>query len=478
MSTLHRTSVLVIDLAFGDCGKGTIVDFLARRHDRCTVVRFNGGPQAGHNVVTRDGRHHTFSQFGAGSFVPSARTFLSRFMLIEPYALLNEAQHLDSLGVPDVMGRLTIDGRCAVITPAHQAANRLRELARGEGAYGTCGMGVGETVQDTLEHPDVILHARDLSNRGKVRAKLQAACELKAAQLRDVVDRARCGAAVTGAQSESQGHGQASTLAHATRTLLSPTWIDAAADNYAELARHVTIADEHSATDTLRDEPALIFEGAQGVLLDENVGFHPHTTWSTTTFANADALLDEAGRDGPRTRLGVIRSYFTRHGAGPLVTEDPSLAPGLPEPHNTATGWQGQFRVGVFDAVAARYALAAAGGADALAVTQLDRIANLPPQLCTGYVVDHGELAEHELFHVSADIVTDIRVHARIDLARQERLTATLKRCRPVMSERRHRTAADFLVHLRDVLGVPIAITSNGASADDKRLLDCVPVAG
>src|SRR4051812_30976253 len=104
-----RVANLVVDLAFGDCGKGTIVDFLARRAaDGCTVIRFNGGPQAGHNVITPDGRHHTFSQFGSGSFVSGVRTILSRFMLIEPYALLKEAHHLEDVGVPDALDRLTI----------------------------------------------------------------------------------------------------------------------------------------------------------------------------------------------------------------------------------------------------------------------------------------------------------------------------------------------------------------------------------
>ena len=71
----------VVDLGFGDSGKGTMIDYLARRHEADMVVRFNGGPQAGHNVVLPDGRHHTFSQFGSGSFVPGVRTLLSHYML-------------------------------------------------------------------------------------------------------------------------------------------------------------------------------------------------------------------------------------------------------------------------------------------------------------------------------------------------------------------------------------------------------------
>src|SRR5205823_11988546 len=107
---------------------------------------------------------------------------------------------------------------------------------------------------------------------------------------------------------------------------------------------------------------AVILEGAQGVLLDASFGFHPHTTWSNTTFAIADSLLDEAEFGGPRSRIGVLRSYFTRHGPGPLVTENHELRQRLSEPHNDSSGWQGKFRVASFDAVAARYALKAVGG--------------------------------------------------------------------------------------------------------------------
>jgi adenylosuccinate synthase len=179
MFTSDPRAILVVDLAYGDCGKGTIVDFLARHTGTRMVVRFNGGPQAGHNVVTPDGRHHTFSQFGSGTFVPGARTLLSRFMLIEPYALLNETDHLRSLGVPDALDRLLIDGACPVITPCHQAANRLRELARGATAHGTCGLGVGEAVQDSLDHRELTLRASELADGGTVRRKLRAVGDLK-----------------------------------------------------------------------------------------------------------------------------------------------------------------------------------------------------------------------------------------------------------------------------------------------------------
>src|SRR6516165_3609325 len=184
---MSREALLVVDLAFGDCGKGSIVDYLVRTRGADTVVRFNGGPQAGHNVVTPDGRHHTFSQFGSGSFVPGVKTVLSRFMLIEPYALLNEADHLRSLGVLNPLSRLMIDRNCLVITPCHIEANRIRELTRGDAAHGTCGMGVGETVQDSIEHPEMSLRAHMLSDPSEVRKRLEGFRRLKLDQLREAI---------------------------------------------------------------------------------------------------------------------------------------------------------------------------------------------------------------------------------------------------------------------------------------------------
>ena len=450
-------AILVVDLGFGDSGKGTIIDFLARRTGAHTVVRFNGGPQAGHNVVTPDGRHHTFSQFGSAMFLPEARTLLSRFMLIEPYALFNEASHLEQIGVRHPLGRLLIDGRCIVITPAHQAANRIRELARGDAAHGTCGMGVGEVVADQLSHPDLTLRFADLSDRSSVLRRLTAVVELKRQELRDTIDALR----------DHPAH-RASV-----RALLEPSWLDAAADNYATLRNCAQMADERAVNRMLCESGTVLFEGAQGVLLDEWYGFHPHTTWSTTTFANADVLLDEAGHDGPRTRIGVLRSYMTRHGAGPLVTEDDSLRELFPEPHNEDAGWQGRFRVGHFDAVAARYAVSVTGPVDYLAVTHLDRWRTFSPRICTEYRSAGGALAaDSENCYVgTASAIRNLRVSPVPDLDYQARLTRLCSACRPLLENVSQSDEATLLDRISQELQVSCGIASFGPTADDKRIL-------
>ena len=411
-------AILVVDLAYGDCGKGTVVDHLVRRYGADLVVRFNGGPQAAHTVVIDDGRQHTFSQFGSGSFVPGVRTLLSRFVSIEPYALRNEAAALASVGVPDALDRLTIDPRCVVITPAHRAANRLRERARGTAAHGTCGIGFGEAVADSIARPDLTLRAADLADRATVVRHLTALARLKAEQLADVLDD--------------------SPDADAIRR---PAWAEQAADVYAGVAHRVNMAE---ATDVLHQQRTpVVFEGAQGVLLDEAFGFRPHTTWSTTTFANADRLLDEVGwTPGRRQRWGVLRSYFTRHGAGPFVTEGASLRPRLPEPHNGDGGAQGPFRVGVFDAVAARYAVDVAGPVDQLAITHLDRLPVLPPHVCTGYVPN---------------------VSLSPDAA------AALPRCRPTFSPAATGDADGFAAYVARLVGAPLGLLSFGPTSAEKR---------
>ncbi len=414
----------VVDLAFGDCGKGTIVDFLTRRFDVRAVVRFNGGPQAGHNVVTPDGRHHTFAQFGSGSFVPGVRTLLSRFMLIEPYALFNEAAHLDSIGIRDPMRLLEIDSRCRVITPPQIAANRLRELARGANAHGTCGMGVGETVADSIADPKLVLRAGDLRHRDQLAPRLRAIAEKKAGELKQVVEACR----------------EIPRAVPSIETLQDLRWIDAAIETSAALSREASIVDAL----TIPADSNVIFEGAQGVLLDETAGFHPHTTWSTTTFANSDRLRDELQSPLNRLRIGVLRCYFTRHGPGPFVTEDDSIRARLPELHNDASGWQGMFRVGHFDCVAARYAMEACGGVDALAVTHLDRWAAISNQVCDAYERDGAG-------------ITELRPDTPLD------------EYRPIYKRVGDREE-EFLKYLEEQLKAPVAIRSFGPTYLEKSL--------
>ncbi|SNY65769.1 adenylosuccinate synthetase [Paractinoplanes atraurantiacus] len=392
--------VAVVDLGYGDAGKGTVVDALCADSPRRAVLRFNGGAQAAHNVITEDGRHHTFSQFGSGT-LRGVPTHLTRFMVVDPLALSAEARHLD--GAYEL---LTVDGDALLATPWHRAANRRREIERGGSRHGSCGMGVGETMAYALTHAGAP-RVSDTRSRTRLRRVLAA-------------------------------------LADDLGPIDVP--LDDVVEAFALFGSTVSIVDGGH-TERLLSEGPCVFEGAQGVLLDEWRGWHPHTTWSTTTFDNVAALC------GAFRRLGVVRTYTTRHGAGPFVTEDPALE--LPEAHNGTGEWQGSFRVGHFDAVAHRYAVEVAGGVDGLAVTHLDapdRCASL--RACTSYTIDEVD--------VDRLVPGPFR-----DLGYQAELTARLFRARPGTLVR----PGDWPSAIGELLGAPVEIESYGPTSADKKLV-------
>ncbi|WP_433325854.1 adenylosuccinate synthetase [Spirillospora sp. CA-294931] len=405
--------VIVVDLGFGDAGKGTVVDWLCSRGPEPvhTVARFNGGAQAAHNVVTPDGRHHTFAQFGSGTFTPGVRTHLSRFTLVDPLALAAEAAHLAALGVRDALDRLTADHDALLTTPYHQAANRAREAARGAARHGSCGMGIGETAAYALWN-DAAPRVGDCLSPARLRQRLGAVRDWYLASF-------------PGGPSVPE--------------------VEACLDAFLAFGERVRVVDGDYLAGVLH-QGNVVFEGAQGVLLDEWHGFHPYTTWSTTTFANAETLLAEAGEGG--ARLGVLRAYATRHGPGPFVTEDPALTSDLPDRHNGRGPWQGVFRVGHLDLVALKYALRASGGADALALTHLD-VAEARRDLmaCTDYEMD-GRL-EPGPAH---------------DLGHQSDLTQRLLTARPV-----YEPLIDPVGTVEEASRTPVALHSHGPTSTDKR---------
>jgi len=425
---------VVADLGFGDSGKGTIVDHLVRTHEAKLVVRWNGGAQAGHAVVTDDGRTHVFSQLGAGTFVPGVRTHLAEPFVLHPTALLVEARLLPD----DVLDRLTIAESALVITPYHQATNRLRELARGSARHGTCGVGVGETVRDSLSSGADAIRARDLvGDRAVLLRKVSATRERLIASLGGVLEK-------------NEELDVLDDPSVATR------WVEALSPLRS---RRGLVVPDDALRGMLRAGPAVL-EGAQGVLLDERHGFHPHTTWSDCTPAAACALLRRHGVDDGITRVGVLRTYLTRHGEGPFPSEAPALAAHLPEAHNAGDGWQGTFRVGHQDMLLMRHALRVSGGVDALALTHVDRLA-AASSLVTAYEgADDPTLFVHDA-HQRA---LDLRPQDNGD----ERLGRALRDVRVVLE----RVAPDietFCARLEAEVGVPIALTSAGPTAGAKR---------
>jgi adenylosuccinate synthase len=448
-------AILVVGLGLGDEGKGSVVDALVRRHGATSVVRFNGGPQAAHHVVTPEGKLHCFSQFGAGTLVPGVRTHLARFVAVDPLALARENEALRAHGVDDAMARLSVDPRCVVVTPAHGALNRIREIARGDARHGSVGLGVGEALLDAERPALPVVRVGLTAHPARLHATLRLLWRMKIDLAEQLVRSAR-GAAI-----------DHEALDRELAALRRPEPIDrleAALDHLVNKSA-ATLAEGPA----LRDREVTIFEGAQGVLLDRDHGFFPHVTPSRTTFANAHTLLAEASWTGSITRLGVLRAYATRHGEGPFVTEDLDLTAATPDLHNAAHGFQGAFRVGWLDLVAARHALRAAGPIDELAITNLDRLAGRASvRVCTAYETGDGDEIWRDL--PSWDDAAAVSLDARAAL------TARLSRCCPVYTDLPGWRAADdpaaeaFLCFLESpaALGALVTMASWGPRADDK----------
>jgi adenylosuccinate synthase len=436
-------ATIVTDLGFGDAGKGTTIDYLARKGKVSAVVRFNGGAQAAHNVITPDGRHHTFRQFGSGSFVPGVKTHLSRFSLLDPVHLAYEALQLDGLGVNRPLSRISVHEDALVVTPFHKAANRFREVLRGDSQHGSCGMGIGETMSDSLTHSDNV-RAKDLEDSETLSRKLLQIQERKREEFKNLFTFGKSEARLLESVSELSSTSFARRFAEDTV-------------RFSQSIARVSTEELHA----LSRQGNLLFEGAQGVLLDEWRGFHPHTTWSTTTTSNADTLLEEIGYSGKVSRLGVLRAYHVRHGAGPFPTEDVQLSTLLPEAHNESVGWQGRFRAGWFDAVLARYALSVSGKIDSLVVTHLDTFSSVNDRnVCVSYrTSDMGR----------DSVLANLPVNPRKeDLVEQEKLTQLLSRVLPVYASA-PKDEDGYLNMIEELLAVPVSLTSHGPKATDKR---------
>jgi adenylosuccinate synthase len=361
-------------------------------------------------------------------------------MKVDPLNMLVENEALQTIGITDAFQRTTIDRLTPIITPFHKMLNRLREQARGDARHGSCGLGIGE-LQSDIEAGRPYLRAGDLDTPALLRHTLRLIQQQKLEQVRKL-----------------------DTLADpigAAEMFTSPLTIDLLIRQYHNwLTSGITTVDGRDYLGCALDAAPVIFEGAQGILLDEDYGFHPYTTWSKTTTAHAETLLHEAGYSDHITRLGILRAYMTRHGPGPLVTENKRLTDFLPDTHNTFGEWQGDFRVGMPDLVMARYAIEANRGIDELAITNIDRWAAVTnKELCIAYDLPDWPFATRIVARPGG---------AKRTIEKQETLTQSLLDTEPVYAS----VNEDYLNVLSAALHVPITIRSYGPTAADKRTDD------
>lgn len=330
---------------YGDEGKGKVVSWLCHNSQNPLVIRFNGGHQAGH-TVHYNGKFHISSQFGSGALL-KCPTYLMERCTVEPIGLYNE-YHV----FPDGTRRkLYINRKCPVTTPYDMRANRLIDL---EKKHGSCGVGFGQTLQREQDHYSLLFE--DLYHPTVLRLKLEQIKKYYNLDLGEETDK-----------------------------------------NFVEVCEQVI---DHNETFIMVDDidevevkcefNNVIFEGAQGLMLDQNIGFFPHVTRSNTDTTNIREY-------GPFIDVYVVvRAYQTRHGNGPLTFEDSVNIPDNPYETNFSTSFQGKFRKAPLDLDILQYAISKdpyiKRGIFNLVITCLDVIN-------TYCVVHYNRLKEFETQH-------------------------------------------------------------------------------
>jgi adenylosuccinate synthase len=346
----------VVGLQWGDEAKGKIVDLLTDQHD--FIVRYNGGANAGHTVV-KDGKTYKFSLLPSGVLHPHLQSVIGNGVVVYPPRFLEEVETLRTAGLA-VGPNLVVSDHAHVIFPYHMEEERLSEQGS-ESAIGTTGRGIGPCYQDKVGRVAGI-RIGELLHPDHLRQRLQSIVPRK------------------------------NRLLQALSPQAQPFEVEAICAEYLgyadKLRPHVadTTALLHRG---LKEGKRILFEGAQGSLLDVDHGTYPYVTSSNSSPAGIWSGTGVPARTLQRV-LGVIKAYSTRVGRGPFPTE---LNDALGEKirrtgkeYGTVTGRPR--RCGWFDAVAARYS-AALAGADELAVMLLDVLSEVDDvSICTAYELD------------------------------------------------------------------------------------------
>ena len=423
---LNARNVVVIGTQWGDEGKGKIVDWLTDRAQG--VVRFQGGHNAGHTLVIA-GKKTVLHLIPSGILRGTVDCFIGNGVVVSPQALVAEMDELESAGVRGVVARLSISEACPLILPYHAALDRAREAAKGERKIGTTGRGIGPAYEDKVARRAIRL--QDLFDAARFAEKLRELLEFHNFVLESFYKQPRVDFQKT----------MDETLALAPR--LAPLIADVPRALY-----HANRAGKN-----------LLFEGAQGSLLDIDHGTYPFVT-SSNCVAGAAAAGAGIGPHHLHYVLGITKAYTTRVGGGPFPTE---LSDGVGErlrqrgqEFGTTTGRPR--RTGWFDAAALKRSIQL-NGVSGLCITKLDVLDGVEAvKICVGYKL---EGAFSEILPVGAE---------------------ELERCHPVYEElpgwmestvgiKVHAAlpaaARAYLGRIEELAGVPIDLISTGPDREE-----------
>ncbi len=416
--------VIVIGTQWGDEGKGKVVDLLTER--AAAVARFQGGHNAGHTLVI--GGHKTIlSLIPSGILRDGVQCLIGNGVVIALEALFNEADMLLSQGVP-VFERLRISPACPLILPSHVALDRARESARGANAIGTTGRGIGPAYEDKVARRAV--RVADLFQRDRFAAKLGEVLDFHNFVLQ-------------------RYFGQ------------SPVDFQRTLDEQLQFAERLRpmVLDVTAVLAHLKQQDAnVLFEGAQGAMLDVDVGTYPFVTSSNTTAGGA-ATGTGLGPKAFDQVLGIVKAYATRVGAGPFPTElfddDGEHLSRVGREFGSVTGRRR--RCGWFDAVALRRAIVHSS-VSSLCITKLDVLDGLDTiRIAAGYRLGGQVLSEPPLF---VDAYAEAEpIYEEMPGWKQSTIGVTELSALPANAQR-------YLERIEQLMGVPVDLISTGPDRD------------
>lgn len=422
-------NVVVIGAQWGDEGKGKITDLLSKSAD--VVVRYQGGVNAGHTVVVKD-QVFKLHLIPSGILYPDTECIIGCGTVIDPQVLIGELDQLEKLGIS--AENLFISETAHVTMPYHRLIDQASEQRRAEHKIGTTGRGIGPTYADKSERTGIRMI--DLMDSDSLRKKLRWTVEYKNVILEKLYE-------------------------------LPPLDPQAIIDEYlvyADRLRPHVIDSSLKIYDAFQRKRNILFEGAQGTLLDLDHGTYPYVT-SSNPVAGGACVGTGVGPTMIDRVIGVAKAYTTRVGEGPFPTElHGTMGEHLCDrgaEFGTTTGRKR--RCGWFDAVIGRYAVRI-NGLDCLAITKLDVLDDLDEiKVCVAYAVD-GEQCH--------DFPSNSRKFARCQpiyktVPGWKKSTAD---CRTL--DDLPKQALDYLKLLAELMEVPIAIVSLGASRDQTIIVE------
>ncbi|TMH29196.1 MAG: adenylosuccinate synthase [Betaproteobacteria bacterium] len=419
-------NVVVIGTQWGDEGKGKIVDWLTDRAQG--VVRFQGGHNAGHTLVV-GGKKTVLHLIPSGIMRPSVDCFIGNGVVVSPQALVAEMDELEAGGVPGVVARLSVSEACPLILPYHAALDAAREAAKGEKKIGTTGRGIGPAYEDKVARRAIRL--QDLFDAQRFAEKLRELLAFHNFVLKNYYRQ----------EEVSYQKTLDETLALAPR--LAPLIADVPRALY-----HANRAGKN-----------LLFEGAQGSLLDIDHGTYPYVT-SSNCVAGAAAAGAGIGPMHLHYVLGITKAYSTRVGGGPFPTElSDDMGERLRQRGQEFGATTGRpRRTGWFDAAALKRSIQL-NGCSGLCITKLDVLDGVEAvKICVGYELE-GDFSE--ILPVGAEELE--RCHPVY-----EELPGWMESTVGIKSYERLPPAAQaYLQRIGALAGVPIDLISTGADREE-----------